>query len=218
MEKLAFHTQMQRRIREAVCCHDAETLRALLDECLVEKSPGEVSGILLDALEEQRLNFMSSARSLPEFILTLDTVNAALEQMRSLEEPRMNSVAFVRIVIGVVRGDPHDLGKNIIAGLYRAYGFEVIDLGRDVHDDAFSAAIKTYDAKVLALSAMMSTTMPAMKEIIREVRGTGSKVAVVIGGAPLDAEIARAYGADGYAQSARHAIEETRSAISRVFP
>ncbi|MGC9324578.1 MAG: cobalamin B12-binding domain-containing protein [Desulfomonilia bacterium] len=205
------------RIHEALRRHDAAAIVDLLNACNPERISSDITGNLLEALEQQRLNLMSNALSLPEFLLTIDTVNACLETIRNLGTEVCTKNHGIRVVIGVVQGDPHDLGKNIITGLYRAHGYEVHDLGRSVPKDAFLHTLMQHDAQILALSAMMSTTMPFMKEIIHDVRVTGRKVAVILGGAPLDAATARSYGADGYAQSARSAIEETEEAFSKVF-
>jgi 5-methyltetrahydrofolate--homocysteine methyltransferase len=132
------------------------------------------------------------------------------------EAPGHDLPTGLPLVIGVVRGDPHDMGKSIVAGVYKAYGYNVIDLGCQVPADEFVQAVLENDAGILALSAMMSTTMGEMLDIVREVKERSPATAVMVGGAPLDRALAVEYGADGYAESAVSVLEETEAAVERV--
>jgi 5-methyltetrahydrofolate--homocysteine methyltransferase len=123
----------------------------------------------------------------------------------------------IPLVIGFVEGDPHDLGKNIIAAIYRNYGYRLFDLGRDVSKERFVKSAQENRARVLALSAMMSTTAMIMRDIIQEVKAESPDTVVIVGGAPLDETLARSYGADGYAETAVTILEETEAAIRRVI-
>ncbi|HPI94507.1 MAG TPA: cobalamin-dependent protein [Deltaproteobacteria bacterium] len=202
---------------DAVCTRDRELLGSLVMQAYSEGALPEVirEGII-GGLDRARGGFMTNRVSLPEFLLTLDTVNYGLEKIKDLDDPGRDE-GGIPLVIGVVQGDPHDLGKNIIASVYRAYGFRVIDLGKGVTVEKFVDAVRTHGARIIALSAMMSTTTPAMGEVIGAVRSRGDRVAVMAGGAFIDAAMAARFGADGYAESAVTVIEKTREAYGRVF-
>jgi 5-methyltetrahydrofolate--homocysteine methyltransferase len=122
----------------------------------------------------------------------------------------------VSLVLGVVEGDPHDLGKNIISLIYKSFGYQVYDLGAEVPKDLFVKTVLEKNARILGLSAMMSTTMSMMPEIIREVRIVSPDTLVIVGGAPLDEKIAGSFGADGYAESAVTVLEQTRLMLDRT--
>jgi len=109
-----------------------------------------------------------------------------------------------RVVIGTVRGDLHDIGKNIVAMMLEAAGFEVIDLGADVPPERFVEAVKEHDANIVAMSALLTVTMPEMKNVIDELKKAGlrDKVKVIVGGAPVTEEYAKSIGADGYGETA----------------
>ena len=154
---------------------------------------------------------MSSDFGMPDFLLSIDRVLVCLDMLARTED--VGSLPDIPIVIGVVKGDPHDLGKNIIAGIYRAYGYRVVDLGRDVCSDAFVRGVALNRAKILGISAMMSTTMPAMKDIIRDVKAAYPDTKVIVGGAPLNDVLARSYGADAYVESAGSVIEQTMAML-----
>jgi methylmalonyl-CoA mutase cobalamin-binding domain/chain len=108
------------------------------------------------------------------------------------------------------------LGKNIIAGIYKACGYAVFDLGAQVSNAEFLRNVEEKEAQVLAVSAMMSTTMAAIPELIKKAKEIVPDTVIMVGGAPLDEVLAKKYGADGYAETAMTVIEETAAAIERV--
>ena len=216
MNSTSGNQQILEEIGKAVVSRNEPATDSLIEQALNSGiDAAVVRDALVSGLDASRKSFMTKRLYLPEFILTVDAVTRALEKVSTLSET--NPSDGISLVIGVVEGDPHDLGKNIIAGVYRAYGYQIIDLGKDIPKRAFMDAVREYDARILALSAMMSTTMPAMEDIIRDARGYAKDLAVIVGGAPLDMAVAQAYGADGFAPSAVTVIEETRSAYKRVF-
>jgi 5-methyltetrahydrofolate--homocysteine methyltransferase len=107
-----------------------------------------------------------------------------------------------RVVIGTVEGDLHDIGKNIVASLVEASGFEVHDLGVDVTADRFLAKTREISADTVAMSALLSTTFPHMREVVDAVRKAQLHSKIIVGGAPLNAETAKSLGADGYGRDA----------------
>jgi len=203
---------IETHLREALLHHGPDAVGPSVDAALqAGAAPGAIRELLLGRVESMRSHLMSNTVSIPELLLEIDAAFAGLEHLSRVtpEEPGERKT----IVIGVVRGDPHDLGKNIVARIYEIHGYRVVDLGRDVADDSFVAAVRHEDADLLALSAMMSTTSVAMKGIIGKVRRESPRTRVIVGGASLDARIATAYGADAYAETVKDVIEQT----SRIF-
>ncbi len=215
---------MRKRVEEftgacegAVHAGDRQRLANLVVQAYSEgMSPAGMREGLLNGLERARRELMTSRLSLPEFLLAMDVVNHGMEKIAEFDDPDRDD-AGIPLVIGVVQDDPHDLGKNIIAGVYRAYGYRVVDLGRSVEKERFLEAVRIHGARILALSAMMSTTTPFMGEVITAVRSRGDRVVVMAGGAFIDAAMAARFGADGYAESAVTVIEKTKEAYERVF-
>lgn len=206
-----------RELQTAVARHDLEMLRATIGRALEARvKAADMHRAILLGLEKVRHTFMSNDTSLPDFLLCIDAVTEGLGRLSSLREGRQTVEEGVPLVIGVVEGDPHDMGKNIIAAVYRAYGYRVLDLGSQVPNEEFARSVVDNGAQVLALSAMMSTTVVAMRDIIREVKARSPDTVVMVGGAPLDETLARSYGADGYAETAVTALEETRLAMEKA--
>jgi methanogenic corrinoid protein MtbC1 len=204
-----------KNLEDSVLHFSSEDVERYIDEALELGIPRELlKGALFQGMERVRLGLMSKKASIPEFLLTVDAMNDGLSRIVGVGGEEVQ--AKVPIVIGVVEQDPHDLGKNIIASIYRAYGHPVTDLGRDVAQKAFVDAVGETGPGILALSAMMSTTMEQMKGIIHEVKTNFPKVTVMVGGAFIDETIAKKYGADGYAESAIDLIDETNAALRRV--
>ena len=204
-------------LQRAVSEHDDKTLTAMIDRGLEARVPvADMHRNVLLGLEEVRHDFMSNKTSLPDFLLCLDTTTEGLRRLSPLQDGRSVTDEGIPLVIGVVEGDPHDLGKNIIAAVYRAYGYRVFDLGCQVPNGRFVEAVLEHGAEVLALSAMMSTTAAAMRDIIRAVKARSPETAIMVGGAPVTEIAAKAYGADGYAESAVTVIEETKLTLEKA--
>ncbi len=202
-------------LERAVLALDSSALRETLAAAIKAGVPArELQRVLFQGLERQRVRMMTEEVPLPRFLICLDLVHEGLEMISPGKEGEAGE--GVPLVIGVVEGDPHDLGKNIVSKVYAASGYQVRDLGREVSLDSFLKALADHRAKVLALSAMLSTTMSQMPEIIRRAKEQFPSVVVMVGGAPLDANLARTFGADGYAQSAVTLLEETEAAMERV--
>ena len=204
-------------LQTAVSKHDGEMLRATIARALEARvEAADMHRAIILGLEQVRHTFMSNDTSLPDFLLCIDAVTEGLGELSSLREGPGAVEEGILIVIGVVEGDPHDMGKNIIAAVYRAYGYRVFDLGSQMPNEKFAASVVDNGAEVLALSAMMSTTVVAMRDIIRDVKVRSPDTVVMVGGAPLDETLARSYGADGYAESAVTVLEKTELAIEKA--
>jgi methanogenic corrinoid protein MtbC1 len=143
----------------------------------------------------------------PELLLCSDALYAALDILKphiKAEEAEVQG----KIVIGVVEGDIHDIGKNLVKVMFEAAGWIVYDLGRDVKIEKFAEEQQRINSDVVALSALMTTSMLAMPRIVEMVKAKDPNATVMVGGAPLTREIARSYGADGYADTAADAVKE----------
>jgi len=117
-------------------------------------------------------------------------------------------------VIGTVEGDLHDIGKNLVATMWKGAGFEVIDLGVNVTAAQFVEAAKTHQPKIVGLSALLTTTMPSMKETVAAIRAAGfDAVKILIGGAPITQNYADEIGADGYSRDAGSAVDAAKAAL-----
>jgi 5-methyltetrahydrofolate--homocysteine methyltransferase len=118
-------------------------------------------------------------------------------------------------VIGTVQGDLHDIGKNLVAMMWKGANFGVVDLGTNVSPDKFAAAAKEHNAQVIGLSALLTTTMPSMKTTVEAVKRAGlTTVKIIIGGAPITAEYAKEIGADAYAPDAATAVDVARQLLA----
>ena len=143
----------------------------------------------------------------PELLLCSDALYAALDILKpkvKVEEAEVKG----QIVLGVVEGDMHDIGKNLVKVMLDAAGWTVHDLGRDVQLERFVEEQQRTNADIVALSALMTTSMLAMPKVIQMMKARDPNVAVMVGGAPLTREIASSYGADGYAKTAVDAVAE----------
>ncbi len=199
----------------AVLRQDNGLLERSMQTALENQLPeSRIREALLSGLDMIRKRLLSNDTSLPELLVSLDVVASGFKKLRA------NTSAFpeknpVSLVIGAVEGDPHDLGKNIIAMIYRSFGYQVWDLGAQVPLDRFVQTVLEKKANILALSAMMSTTMTLMPEIIKTVKAVSPDTLVLVGGAPLDETLAAVYGADGYAESAATVLEATESLLEK---
>ncbi len=168
---------------------------------------------LTDGLNSARMKLQDHSSSIPEFLLSVDVMRQGLDMLKTLQPTNKDDGKASRIIIGVVEGDVHDLGKNIVAGVLQACGYDVIDLGRNVPPSVFIEEAKKTRAALVAVSTMMSTPLENMREVVAWCKRDLPHVAVLVGGAPLDEEIARSFGADGYAESAVNVPEETRRVL-----
>jgi methanogenic corrinoid protein MtbC1 len=143
----------------------------------------------------------------PELLLCSDALYAALDILKP--HIKMDGIQVKKqVVIGVVEGDIHDIGKNLVKVMFEAADWTVYDLGRDVKIERFAEEQQRTGADIVALSALMTTSMLAIPKVIEIVKAQDSRVAVMVGGAPLTRDIATGYGADGYADTAAQAVDE----------
>ncbi len=151
----------------------------------------------------------------PELLMSADALYVGLDILK----PHIKKEAETtkgQVVIGTVQGDVHDIGKNIIKLMFDVGGFEVHDLGRDVPLEKFVEEQLRTDSEIVAMSAMMTTTMMGMKKVIQLIKEKNPDVAIMLGGAPVTKDVADLFGADGYAESAGNAVQEAIKMISQL--
>ncbi len=145
----------------------------------------------------------------PELLMCADALYAGLAILRpAIEASGRESEVKGSIVLGVVEGDVHDIGKNLVKMMFEVAGWNVYDLGKDVPLDKFVEEQIRTDSDIVGISALMTTSMLAMPEVIRKLREKNPNVRIMLGGAPLNPEVAEKYGADGYAKTAGTAVDE----------
>ena len=192
-------------------------LDTVLDEvqrCLAENvSPQSVMDEhLVPAMQEVGRLFEEGEYFVPELMVSARAMQAAMKILNPLLAG--SGVQKIgRVVIGTVKGDFHDIGKNLVAAMLEGGGFEVVDLGVDVAPEKFAAAAQERLGTLVAISALLTTTMPQMKKVIEklEEEGLRSTSKVIIGGAPVTDEFAKVIGADGYSDNASAAVTLAKS-------
>lgn len=150
----------------------------------------------------------------PEVLMCADALYAGMAILRPLVPKVEGSKS--QVVIGSIQGDVHDIGKNLVKMMFDVAGWEVYDLGRDVPLEDFVKEQMRTDSEVVAMSAMMTTTMLGMKKVIKMIKDKNPNVMIMLGGAPVTQDVAKLFGADGYAESAGNAVAEGIKMIGRL--
>jgi len=173
-----------------------------------------VSDGISPAMTEMGRQFGDGDCFVPELLMAARATKEVFVILRPLLSQK-GTQPVARVVLGTVRGDLHDIGKNLVAALLEGGGFEVTDLGVDVPPERFVAAVEDRKPEIVGLSALLTTTLPAMKATLEALRTAGvrGRVKVMIGGAPVTASYAEAIGADGYAENAGTAVGLARRLI-----
>jgi corrinoid protein of di/trimethylamine methyltransferase len=151
----------------------------------------------------------------PEVLMCADALYAGLDILRP-HVPKDETGLNAQVVIGSIQGDVHDIGKNLVKMMFDVAGWDVHDLGRDVPLEKFVEEQMRTDSEVVAMSAMMTTTMLGMKKVIKMIKEKNPNVAIMLGGAPVTKDVANLFGADGYAESAGNAVSEGIKMIGRL--
>ncbi|MDL2255358.1 corrinoid protein [Parabacteroides sp. OttesenSCG-928-K15] len=167
------------------------------------------------AMEEIGRRFEEGTAFVPELLLAARAMKGSLELLKPLMAAGAN-IQLGRVVIGTVKGDLHDIGKNLVASMLEGCGFEVINLGVDISSEKFIEAIRANNADILCMSALLTTTMNYMKEVIDALNSSGIRnaVKVMIGGAPVSSSFAEQIGADGYSDNANAAVNLAKSLVA----
>ena len=179
------------------------------------KQPKEIlDDILLPAIQDVGELFDSGKYFLPQLISSAEAMKKSIEYLEPMLQDHNATEEMPTVLIATVEGDIHDIGKNLVALMLKNYGFRVIDLGKDVKGEAIIEAAKEHKASVIALSALMTTTMLQMKQIIELKQKEQLDVKVIIGGAVITQDYADEIGADGYAKDAQEAVKLTQRLLN----
>lgn len=207
---------MLEELKQAVLEGEDEKTRELAEKAI--KNGIEPSKILNDALipamEIVGKEYEEGKRYIPEMLISAEAMKAAMEVLRPVFVE--TGVKFKgKVVIGTVEGDLHDIGKNLVAMMLEGAGFEVIDLGVEVPAARFVQAVREHRPDVLGISALLTTTMVHMPDVIEALREAGlrDEVKIIVGGAPVTQEYAEKIGADAYAPDAAAAVEVVKRLI-----
>jgi 5-methyltetrahydrofolate--homocysteine methyltransferase len=206
-----------RDIAESLERGEDDRAAELVGRALAEKLPpleilnrGLIAG--MDVVGER---FRKREIFLPDVLLAARAMYAGLDLLKPLLA-REGVPTAGRVVLGSVHGDLHDIGKNLVGIMLKGAGFEVIDLGNDVPAERFVDAAQEHGAAVIGLSALLTTTMPVMKDVVGLVRsrGLGDRVKVIVGGAPVSEAWAREIGADAHGYDAANAVARVRALVA----
>ena len=170
---------------------------------------------MVPAMDEVGKLFEAEEYFVPELLLAGRAMKSAMALIRPLLVAAGQRMA-VRVIIGTVKGDLHDIGKNIVSSMLEGSGFEVFDLGADVSPESFVAAVRERQPHIVCMSALLTVTMPAMKTTIAALENAGvrNQVKVLIGGAPVTSQYAKEIGADGYSENASGAVSLVKSLLA----
>jgi 5-methyltetrahydrofolate--homocysteine methyltransferase len=204
------------QLTDAVIAGNAPEAQALTEAALGEGVPAAtiVNDGLITAMGVVGGRFGRGEIYVPEMLLSARAMQYALEILEPLLADS-GGVSRGTVVIGTVKGDVHNIGKNIVSIMLKGSGFTVHDLGVDVPAERFVAAVEEHRPDIVGMSALLTTTMPAMKTVIEalEAAGVRDQVKVLVGGAPLTEEFAQSIGADGYGRDAGAAADRARELI-----
>lgn len=202
------------KLHEAILNGDAKTAAAVAQAALAQNMPAIelIQKAMIPAMDEVGRRFACQDYFVPELLLSARAMKAALEPLRPLLAASGAQPAG-KVVIGTVKGDLHDIGKNLVAALLEGAGFEVIDLGVDVAPEKFVETVQKTNANIVCLSALLTVTMLSMKTTIEGLRAAGlrERVKVLVGGAPVTRQFAEEIGADGYGENASAAVALART-------
>jgi 5-methyltetrahydrofolate--homocysteine methyltransferase len=171
-------------------------------------------GLIL-AMEQIGIRFKNGDIYIPEVLIAARAMHAGMDVLKPILS-KSNTPMVGKVVIGTVKGDLHDIGKNLVMMMLEGGGFEVVDLGVDVPPEKFMRSISEHHPQVVAMSALLTTTLKEMKNTIDALKQAGLKdrVKTIVGGAPLTEKFAREIGADGYASDAASAVDVVKSLLT----
>ena len=199
-----------KEIYESTIAGNAPKVKELVEQALAEgTNPGDIiSNQLIPAMAEVGDRFARNEFYVPEMLIAARAMQGGLAILKPLLADG-DMVSAGRVIVGTVKGDLHDIGKNLVSMMLEGAGFEVTDLGVDVAPEKFVEAVREHQPQIVALSALLTTTMTMMKDTIATFveAGVRDQVKVIIGGAPVTQSYADEIGADGYADDAGGAVK-----------
>ena len=210
-------SEILKGLHDAVVAFDedkvAELSQAVLDEH-IDAYEAIMDG-LAAGMETVGKLYDTQEYFVPEVLMCSDALYRGLDILRPHVTDTGGRVKG-QVVIGTVEGDVHDIGKNLVKMMFEVAGFTVHDLGRDVKLEKFVEEQLKTDSEIVALSALMTTSMLAMPKVIKMIKDRNPNVKIMVGGAPLSNDVAEKYGADGYANNAANAVKEAINMVSRL--
>ncbi|MBV3635652.1 MULTISPECIES: corrinoid protein [Bacteroides] len=205
-------------LKEAIVAGKLEDAKAIVNEAIEAGMDAQdiINGYLIKGMEEIGQRFEEGKAFVPNLLLAARAMKGCLEILK----PRLkdaSGASLGTLVIGTVKGDLHDIGKNLVASMLEGCGFEVINLGVDISGQQFVEAVRKYNPQIVCLSALLTTTMSYMKEVIDTLDSEGLRqnVKVLVGGAPVSEEFAMQIGADGYSSNANGAVVLAKRVLGR---
>jgi 5-methyltetrahydrofolate--homocysteine methyltransferase len=204
-------TQIKLALKDGEINKVAELTKAALDEGIGVK---EVLDVLIESMDEIGERFKNNEIFIPEVMISAKAMHAGLDIL----EPHLSKSGIKpigKIGIGTVKGDLHDIGKNLVAMMFRGAGFEVLDLGIDAPIEKFIDTARSKEVNIVAMSTLLTTSMGVMRDVIGELKAQGllGRVKTMVGGAPVTEEFAGSIGADGYAKDASSAVDKAREIL-----
>ena len=174
-----------------------------------------INDYMVKAMEEIGARFECGKAYVPNLLMSARAMKGSLEILKPLLKGDTSS-SMGKVVIGTVKGDLHDIGKNIVASMLEGCGFEVINLGVDVTSEKFIEAIKEHNADIICMSALLTTTMTYMKEVVDAIEAAGlkDKVKIMIGGAPVSQSYATKIGVIGFSDNANSAVQKAKELMA----
>lgn len=207
-------TQMQKDLYAG----DVDAVRTATEKALADGMSAQeiLNDGLIAGMDQVGYDFKAGDLFIPEVLIAARAMHAGLEVLRPILT-ESGAPTMGKLAIGTVAGDLHDIGKNLVSMMMEGAGFEVIDLGTDVSAEEFVAAVRDQGAQLLGMSALLTTTMTSMRTTIEALveAGLRDQVKVMIGGAPVTADLAKQIGADAYAADAASAVDTARALLKR---
>ena len=196
-------------LKDCIVSGKLEDAKAIVNEAIAAGIGAQdiINNYLIKGMEEIGQRFEEGKAFVPNLLLAARAMKGCLEILKPLLKDA-SGTSLGTLVIGTVKGDLHDIGKNLVASMLEGCGFEVINLGVDISDQQFVEAVKKYNPQIVCLSALLTTTMNYMQNVIDTLvaEGLRDKVKVLVGGAPVNEEFAMQIGADGYSSTANGAV------------
>ncbi|MCF8039132.1 MAG: corrinoid protein [Desulfohalobiaceae bacterium] len=202
------------KISDTLIAGKVEDLKKLVQQAIDEGTGASeiLNQALMPGMDVVGERMENGDMFIPEVLMSAKAMSGTLEILKPLLTPEESKSAG-KVIIGTVKGDLHDIGKNLVAMMLESAGYEVVNRGVDIAPESFVEAVKKHEAQVVALSALLTTTMPQMQKTIAALKESGLKdqVKVIVGGAPVTEKYAKEIGAEGYAPDAGSANKLVKS-------
>lgn len=216
MTKIGQDILLEKGYNSLVSVDEEDTMEVVKEWLKCEYDPLILLNKLADAMTEVGVKFEKMEYYLPQVMIAADIMDAASKELAEKMTAAGETTTYTgTVVIGTIEGDIHDLGKNIVAGMLKASGFKIVNLGRDVAVSRMIESAIENKADIIAGSALMTSTMPYLGDIIRRLNAQGirDRYKVMVGGAPINQEYADQIGADAYADNALEAVEKAKKML-----